>query len=834
MSVFRKYSNYLCTLQAGWRACIMGGAYMALLCAVLMSSPAHALPLSAYDRLIAQARAGDYEPALVMLRQHEPSAMTRPTYDRIIIAGWAGYPAEVVAVYETLPGDRPVPADVLLSAARAYRDLQRWPRALALFREGAARYPDVKAFAAGEIMTLSDAGRREEALQAASAQAKQYPQDVDLSLAQTYVYTQQGQSYDALFHADRAMRLAPGSASVQRQYIFALSRARLAESALRQARKHPGLLSKDQMRSLEADALAELVRTSAMPSRGEPDRFMVADKALAQYDVLIGQWQALGPVALPDVNRLRIDRLSALHARVRMKDLVREYETLVAEGVQVPDYAIGDVAAAYLYVRQPEKARDLYRRLAGSPVVDQVSAVTRFNIESGLYYAHAESEQFDNADRVIDEAMPNYMPWLYYKGLATRMPNDLYLQNRRLEAASRLLADDTPAAQRQLEGMVRDAPNHTGLRADLAAVYRERQLPRASERALKIAETLTPRNLAVENGQGFTAIDLQEWRQAEALSRDTHTRYPEDLNARRLKREWEVHNKRELQVTGYRGLANDSPVYGGRDLGIDMLVYSSPIDYNWRAFAGGGFGRGSFDEGEARYRWLRAGAQWRGRDLTVEGEVSSHHYGYGAKPGLRLTVAYDLDDHWQLGASGEVVSRDTPLRALNSDISSNSAAAYVRWRAHERREWSLSVTAGHFSDGNDRQGMSLQGRERLYTAPHLRLDGTLEIAAQRNSGGSDVAYFNPRADFMVLPGLRVTHTLHRRYETVWEQIGTVAAGGYSQRDHGSAGVLALGYGQRYRSNDVLDMGVMLTGISRPYDGEREHELRVVFDLNYRF
>ena len=42
-----------------------------------------------------------------------------------------------------------------------------------------------------------------------------------------------------------------------------------------------------------------------------------------------------------------------------------------------------------------------------------------------------------------------------------------------------------------------------------------------------MAETLTPRNIGVENGQGFTALALQEWRQAEALSRDTLARAPE-------------------------------------------------------------------------------------------------------------------------------------------------------------------------------------------------------------------------------------------------------------------------------------------------------------------
>lgn len=799
-----------------------------------MPHPALAELPPEYDRLITRARAGDYGPALEMLRKHEPGASFRSVYDRIIIAGWAGRPDEVVTVYEAIPAGRIVPADVLLAAARGYRDQRLWPQAIALFRKGAARYPRVAEFAAGEIMTLSDAGRADDALQTGLAQIRQRPRDTDLKLALAYVYTHNGKPYEALFHTDQAVKIAAGSKRVQREYVFALSRARLAASALEQARKHPGLLSEAYMRGLEADAVAEQVRISAMPSRTESERFVIADRALARYEALIEDWSKRGPDTRPDITRVRIDRLSALHSRVRMKDVIREYEALSAEGVLVPGYALGDVASAYLYERHPDKAAQLYRRLAQRPDTGRAGTVEKFNTESGLYYAYAENEQFGDAGGVLHESGPHYAPWLYHKGLAMRMPNDLYLQSRRLEAAARLQADDTPAAQRQLEEMISGAPNHTGLRADLAAVYRARLLPRSSERMLKMAETLTPRSVVVENGQGFTAMDLQEWRQAEALSRDTHERYPEGLDVRRLRREWEVHNKPELQVNGYRGLANDSPVYGGHDLGIDTVVYSSPIDYNWRIFGGGGYGRGNFDEGEANYRWLRAGAQWRGRDLVVEGEVSSHNYGHGAKPGLRLTVDYDVDDHWQLGATGEAMSRNTPLRALHSDISSNSAEAYVRWRPHEQREWRLSASFSHFSDGNDRHGLSVQGRERLYTSPHLKLDGTLEIAAQRNSGGSDVPYFNPRSDFMILPGLRATHTLYRHYETIWEQVGTVAAGGYSQRGHGSGGVLALGYGQRYRSNDVLDMGVMLTGISRPYDGERERELRIVFDLNYRF
>lgn len=790
-------------------------------------------PPDSYDALIERARAGDYEPALAMLRAQGSAGQVQAVHDRIVIAGWAGKPAEAIAAYESLPAGATMPATVQLAVARAYRDLQRWPQALSGYRAGMRHHPGEPAFAAGEIMTLADAGDFPAAIAAGEKRIARQPRDADARLALSYVHARQSQPFEALHQADQALALAPATPYVAREYVRALQGARMADVAWDWARRYQTLFTAAELRGLQADALAQLARLSAMPARGEAERFALADRALAGYAAAIADWRAVGDEARADVLRARIDRLHALHARVQMEALTQEYEALLDEDVDVPRYALSDVASAYLYLRQPERARDLYRQVAASDAAPGDDPGQRLATQTGLYYALAEGEQFDETPPVTDAVQSSYAPWLYYKGQATRMPNDLNLESRQTLAAARLQADDTAEANQRLTDMVRQAPNNSGLRSDLATVHRARSLPRASEIELKLAETLAPRNIAVENGQGFTAMDLQEWRQAEALSADTITRAPENLTSRRLAREWAVHRKAELRISGYRGLASDSPVTGNGDFGIDAVLYSPPLDYDWRVFGGGGYAAGDFEEGRGNYRWLRTGVQWRVRDLTVEGEVSTNDYGHGVKPGARLSAAYDLNDHWQVGGSGAILSRDTPLRALTNDISSNGLSLYVRWRADERREWTLSAAPSHFSDGNSRWEFGLAGRERLYTAPHLKADLELGLSTQRNTR-DNAPYFNPSADFMALPAVRVTHTLHRRYETAWEQIGTLGAGAYSQQGYGTGGVLALGYGQRYRANDVLDMGFMVTGTSRPYDGERERELRVVFDLAYRF
>jgi len=83
-----------------------------------------AAPSSHYDALIERARAGDYEPALEMLRTQGSAAGVRPVYDRIVIAGWAGKPDEAIVAYETLPAG----PESELSAHRGHRHQRRVDR----------------------------------------------------------------------------------------------------------------------------------------------------------------------------------------------------------------------------------------------------------------------------------------------------------------------------------------------------------------------------------------------------------------------------------------------------------------------------------------------------------------------------------------------------------------------------------------------------------------------------------------------------------------------------------------------------------------------------------
>jgi len=335
---------------------------LAVLAICLLPFPVFANAEDDYDNLIRRARAGDTEPALYVLRQMGATASLQKRFEHILIASWANRPAEVLAVYQRLPKQVPPPAAVQIAAVRAWRDQKRWTQSLALWRAGLHQHPEQQAtFAAGLIMTLNDAGQSDDAINNGLYWVKRLPQSADLRLALAYAYNLQNRPFDALYQADKAMQLAPQAPWVQTEYVRSLQRAGLPEQALEHARKYHGRFTAAQMRALEGDAAAVQTRLAAMPSRSESERFVIADRVLARYERLMKAWQRLGSEAAADLRRIRVDRLSALHARVRMQEVVDEYEKLRSEGVQIPVWTLSNVASAYLYIRKPEQARDLYR-----------------------------------------------------------------------------------------------------------------------------------------------------------------------------------------------------------------------------------------------------------------------------------------------------------------------------------------------------------------------------------------------------------------------------------------------------------------------------------------
>jgi biofilm PGA synthesis protein PgaA len=799
--------------------------------------PVLAFADTAYDQMVRDARAGQHTPALSALRQVPAGqASAAQISDHLQIASWAGLDAEVVKVYETQGRYRDLPVQALTATARSYRNLKRWDSAIELYRRALVIAPENADLQLGLALTQADAGKPDEAVSRTRALVAAKPEDPMRRLALGYALTRADNPHEALFEYDQAFTRADNKPEVAREYIIALQRARLPEPALRLARLQPGLIDHGVQRRLEGDVAAERVRLSDMATRSEKERFIIADRALADYDKLLATWTPVAE-ARDDVLRWRIDRMGALNARARRAEVIAEYQKLVAEGVSVPTYALRWVASSYLEQRQPEIAVDLYRQVMTAPDAD---VANRFEDSNALYYALLESERSEEARALAEDLAKSQRPRVELKGLPIGNPNDEWMEAQQLAAQAGIYGADLPAAETRLDALVNQGPGNIGMRLAQADLYQARQWPRRSESLLKEIETTTPRNRDLEIAQARAAMDLQEWRQMDALTDDVIARYPENGHVKRLQRQRDVHDMAELRIEAYTGKSygggngDAGAVTGSRDFGVETLLYSPPINEDWRIFGGAGYATGDFEEGTGHHRWQRLGVERRTRDMTLEAEVSNHAYGSGDKQGARVAVARDINDHWQYGGSLDYLSANTPLRALNSGVRANGGSGFVRWLAHESREWRLDVSPSHFSDGNNRLEALLTGREGIYSAPRLQVELGLEVAASRNSGSEEVPYFNPESDFSFMPTVSANHVLYRRYETAWSQQFQAGAGTYSQSDYSTGAVGLLSYGQRFIWNDVFEAGAALSWLNRPYDGDRESDLRLLVDLTYRF
>lgn len=161
---------------------------------------------------------------------------------------------------------------------------------------------------------------------------------------------------------------------------------------------------------------------------------------------------------------------------------------------------------------------------------------------------------------------------------------------------------------------------------------------------------IEPRNINLEVEQAWTALTLQEWQQAAVLTHDVVEREPQDPGVVRLKRAVDVHNLAELRIAGSTGIDAEGPDSGKHDVDLTTIVYSPPLNDNWRGFAGFGYADGQFSEGKGIVRDWLAGVEWRSRNIWLEAEYAERFFNHEHKPGARLSGWYDFNDNWRIGS----------------------------------------------------------------------------------------------------------------------------------------------------------------------------------------
>lgn len=775
---------------------------------------------SDHERAVQLARQGRYDEALPILQSLHNSqpGNVSVTRDYLAVLGWAGgHDALVVSLYRTLGGDQP--DYVIEAAAKSYRNMRQPNDSLALYQNGLARSPANVSFAVGVIRSLADSGQTDAALAAARDNISRYGERPEVLVATAETADQAGRVVETVYYYKALLSVSPQNNQAWRGLIRMAVIGGDFDNAMALASQHPEAITPAEYRQIVGDKNAALVRNGMDEKKTRSERNASTDAALANYQATIPQWSMEGAAAQRDVLRLHADKILALNSRKMPREVIREYESMGDAGALLPTYAMSAVANSYLTLREPEKARDLYLNILKTDPKN-------YEVRRQLFYAYTECDDYDDAFRVADalaqenSSSPNGRS-------AGLLAGSGRLFSGQVSEADRII---TPIATANLQ-----SPSSREALGNLYAAHG--WLAKASEQYAAGA-ALSNGDIGNEVGIASTNLRLRNYQTATAETNALMARDPDNQSVQRLNRDINIQNDYELRVKVANAFPPDTTtnVSGGAAYGIDSVLYSPPIGYNWRIFAGEYFTHQIEPNEEGRIDFSRSamGAEYRNGPLTADASPTFNHYNGNDRVGAAGDASFDINDSWTVAGSGEMFSRDTPLRAMNAGVTADSVNAHAVWHPDEEREVRFGGSVMPFSDGNLRIGNYLSYTQRVYTSPHIRINGLADAGGSYNSADNNRLYYNPASDVIGLIGGQLTQYLYQRYSLLYQHSLKITPGFYSEQGYGYSPVVRASYEQRVFFNDVLNAGLGVNFSRQSYDGAPENDVGLSLDVTERF
>jgi len=525
--------------------------------------------------------------------------------------------------------------------------------------------------------------------------------------------------------------------------------------------------------------------------------------------------------------RLRMDSLMATNALGMYQQTIDEYEALQREGVDLPAYAHGPAGDSYLALHRPVQAQAALERAVALAPDDVDTKIL-------LAYAYLEQERFDRALPMMQELVQSQPAWIERAGADSAQANWRRYRAELTYAQMISFGDDNARAQQIIERLVRTGPNRSSTQAAMGALMYRRGHPTAALERYDMALTLDPRNRDAEMGRVSALFETGRADEAVEANRQVQQRYPQNLHAQRLQKEVDLRTGPMGRIGWVKG-RNDAQSPGGSPFGIEdhrfaFETWTPLLGSRWRLGIVGDTVDAHFRPDLVRYRRIGGAVDYRYHRLGLR--LSGYEVQEPELDGAwTLDASWMLNDSWTLRASVAENDVDTSLQARRAGFQADSASIGASWRPSDLGAIDMRLKHLRYSDGNDRDQASAFGRWRLYTSPHLMLEGLGSVWWSRGTR-DDAPYFNPSRDAMATAGLRVNHMIWRRYDAYLRQRLDVEAGPYWQQGFGTNWVPSVAYRQEWRpaAGHTFEYGVSW---SKPvYDGGRER--RIAFELAYRW
>jgi poly-beta-1,6 N-acetyl-D-glucosamine export porin PgaA len=790
-------------------------------------STAPAETSSEHAAAVQLARSGELDQALVELNRLYSNAPENSAeavalrHDLGIVHAWNGNHGEAVRLLGATPIDDQ-PDHVLSIYAESLHLTSQLEDAATAYRLLAQRQPDNPQPALGVFYVLMDDNRFDEAALELERISERFD-DPSVSFATAYLANTQEGQLTALREYNKVLRADPGNRQALRGKALSALALGAPWQALAISRQHPGVLTDVEHQRLVLDTAAMQLRWGAVTARDQAEALATTRSAIgAQNTVLGARMLDELDVSHPVERALLFDRIVALQQNFEMEQAIELFESTKArldDPALLPVYVLKSAGDAHLYQQEPAAARALYlQALERDP--------DHFPAQIGLFFAYSDYGEHEKAQAVLEEALAAQPAWIRPTERIW-LENPAYASATELHAISPAYTGNYDQSLARLDELLAIAPASQSARVSRAQVMRWRGWPRAA--LLEAGRTLgeAPDNVYAGTTHAHTLMDVYRFEEAGDAVSSLDQSASHDPGVRTVMRRWHLHKRPELLTEAYFR-NSDGDAEGTDEWHLDTRVYSAPIAGDFRIYAHDLFRTAEFAEGTGRDHRLGVGVEWRQSGIRLATELSTG-FEDNDKAGLAIDGSWQIDDFWFVDGQLAANSVQVPLRATRIGVRGDEITLGGGYRWHEARQLSGRVMLLDMDDGNLRQSLGLDYRQRLRNGNRHRFNGLLEAYTSSNSE-EDRIYFNPESDWSLAAGLEHEWVIHQRYDRSLVQKLGVDLGTYWQSGYGSGSTWTLRFQHDWMISDALSLGYGASTGSRIYDGNREHTNVLFFSL----
>jgi len=616
-----------------------------------------------------------------------------------------------------------------------------------------------------------------------------------------------------------------------RKQVEDASASGAANLALDLANRQPGIFTPLEYARLEHAAIAQRLRWSKaeMWTLNGPERFRTLDGALIDGQSLLRR--------LPDTPEyaslraaLTSDLVFGLSTRGRMDEAIALYESLARSAAAIHPYVLVAAGDAYSYNERLDEAIDCYERALAQAGPGDIDRPT---VRESLFYQYLDRGRYEDAQAMLD-ALDKESPMYVERAPMPEMPNEDYARAKRLRALYLLYSGKTEAGVMALDALRHDAPFSSSLRNAAAESRMGNDKPRQARDEFEVALLERPNDIGALVGLGRVSMTLRDYREAGRITQALSERFPENSSVRNLKRDYEVYQSPLLTVEagGDRSNSSGQTAIANKEWSIDSMLYTAPIDYNYRLFFHQFTGQADLDDG--RESRVRNGAGLEYRRGGFDGSAEIHHStGPSGRTGVTGNAAYEPADGWRLAGMATSDANDLPWKAYDEGIHGWGGTLSLRRQPDERGYVDLTYGMLRYSDSNVRQQAGVTWFRQVLQTPRHGVSAWVSGAYSHNTL-TNVSYFSPSHDLTGQVTAMYEWRPWRNGQYGFRQRVYGTAGAYKQSGFSTSGLWEIRLEQAW---DLPRQASVLYGIGygrRAYDGNPESRALIYLSLSVPF